>query len=129
MGRAILNARTTARVNDFAPHALALDLPHLNSSTFGDAQLRDEILRLFMAQLQQSRGRLLDAVSAEDWRFVTHTLKGAAAAVGASQFHALAQSWEACGGPPCEDDRAAMLAEFDRAEDAFRFAAKTLLAA
>jgi HPt (histidine-containing phosphotransfer) domain-containing protein len=98
---------------------LALDAQHLSETTFGDHDLRREIIVLFQRQLESARAQLATACHESDWRFVNHTLKGAASAIGAIQFAEYAGAWE-LHGLPDESERAAILAEFDLAADAFK---------
>lgn len=101
----------------------ALDAVFLSHSTFGDDALKGEIIALFRKQVTQAREQIAVAATASDWRFVMHTLKGAASAVGALQFAALAQEWEKAVFPS-EGQRQLILNEFDLAKSAFLTAAK-----
>jgi HPt (histidine-containing phosphotransfer) domain-containing protein len=107
---------------------IALDVQQLNRSTFGDRGLRAEIVRLFTVQLVQTRARVVDAENAQDWRFVMHTLKGAASAVGALELAYLAAQWESQGLPADFGDREKILSQFDRAQFAFAQAIETTVA-
>ena len=62
--------------------------------TMDDAALATEVLALFEAQLQR-----LEHLDWEklDLAFEMHTLRGAAAAVGASQLQHLAENWKDTG--------------------------------
>ncbi len=101
----------------------ALDGDFLARCTFGDEALKGEIIALFRKQLAQARDQIASASTASDWRFVMHTLKGAALAVGAVQFAALAQEWEKAVFPS-EGQRQLILNDFDLAKAAFLMAAK-----
>jgi HPt (histidine-containing phosphotransfer) domain-containing protein len=100
-----------------------LDIERLEQNTFHDRALRAEILKLFVSQLVISRSALLNPGSDEDWRFSTHTLKGAAAAVGAEQFVALSSQWEKRFLPISDEEQQAMAVAFDQAKAAFLAAA------
>lgn len=88
-----------------------IDLDHLEKYVSGDAALRDEILVIFAEQLSRNMGELdLDA-SDNEWRAVSHRLKGAARGVGAWRLGALAEESETLVdgvGGKCEQ-RAALL--------------------
>lgn len=62
--------------------AAPLDLGHLERQTFGDRALRDEVLAMFLDQLDAAGGELA-AADADRRRALAHRLKGAARAVGA----------------------------------------------
>lgn len=122
-----MTAHTAAVVNVSGEAAHALDLQHLNTNTFGDLLLRAEILALFSSQIDQSRSHMLAAASALDWRFLTHTLKGAASAVGAIEFAELAARWEKEGLPQPGDDRSGHLKSYDAAGVAYLEAVRKAL--
>jgi hypothetical protein len=75
---------------EFAP----LNLGLLNHSTFDDPALRQEILDLFRSHLSGFRMKLLLPMDGLTWRYLNHSLKGAAAAVGAEQIAAAASFWD-----------------------------------
>jgi hypothetical protein len=99
------------------------DAVHLAHSTFGDDSLKAEILSLYQKQLSHAREQIAAAVTATDWRFVMHTLRGASAAVGALQFANLADEWERIVFPS-EGQRDNILSDFDLARTAFLTAAQ-----
>jgi HPt (histidine-containing phosphotransfer) domain-containing protein len=71
------------------------DRSHFESATMHDVVLQREILGLFFAQLEQVRERInLGPVSDDDARFLAHTLRGAASAVGASELEKIGMKWE-----------------------------------
>jgi HPt (histidine-containing phosphotransfer) domain-containing protein len=75
--------------------SVAFDQQRFEANTMHDIVLQREILGLFLAQLAQMRARLAeDAVSVEDSKFLGHTLRGAAAAVGALEFENMGANWE-----------------------------------
>jgi HPt (histidine-containing phosphotransfer) domain-containing protein len=104
----------------------ALNEDHLHRSTFGDAALRLEILGLFRSHLSAFRNSLLLPADAANWRYMTHSLKGAAAAIGAEELAALATNWEAQPAPETNDGRQAALQTFDEALAAFNSAVRNL---
>jgi hypothetical protein len=61
----------------------SLDVVYLNRATFDDVALRTEILGLFSTHLVVLQSSVLQPQTLETWRYLTHTLRGAAAAVGA----------------------------------------------
>jgi HPt (histidine-containing phosphotransfer) domain-containing protein len=74
---------------------LVFDRRRFEANTMHDGALQREILGLFLAQLSQMRARLAEgAVSVEDSKFLGHTLRGAAAAVGALEFENMGTEWE-----------------------------------
>jgi hypothetical protein len=106
-----------------------LDVQHLDHNTFGDKSLKAEIIALFAVQLEQTRPRIAEATSPDDWHFIMHTLKGAAAAVGAVDIARLATVWDVKGLPILDTDRDIILVAYDRAHSAFTVAARASLAA
>jgi hypothetical protein len=109
---------------DSSQNCIALDVAYLNQTTFGDIALRTEILGLFRAQVKAVRTQLLLPVDKKAWGYLTHTLKGAAAAVGAGQLAALADTWGSNAPPKtqtmrlaCEAQLSLALAQFNRIAD------------
>ena len=75
-----------------------LDKARFTESTMGDASLQLEILDLFEQQLVDLQLQLKsDVISTEDRKFYGHTLRGAAAAIGAMEIENLARTWEKVG--------------------------------
>jgi hypothetical protein len=103
-------------VQDYA----ALNDDYLNKATFGDGALRKEIIELYVAQLGLFRRGLLKPVNSATWKYMTHTLKGASAAVGADQMNAIARLWEKQATPETPDAREAILLAFDDVMERFR---------
>jgi HPt (histidine-containing phosphotransfer) domain-containing protein len=85
---------------DGSEDAGVFDHVHFAQYTMHDADLEREILGLFLVQLQDVSTQLSVAMTAQDWRFMVHTLKGSAATVGAGQLHDLARRWEREAGSP-----------------------------
>ena len=77
-----------------AAGSAVLDLQHLDKYTAGDAALRGELLLLFSEQLAQQISALCGDCRGEDWLIATHTLKGAARAIGAFQIGETAELLE-----------------------------------
>ncbi|MEO0810181.1 MAG: Hpt domain-containing protein [Pseudomonadota bacterium] len=75
------------RQNDRVCVASPINYEHLHRYTLGDQRIEHEILQLFAEQLPQYIGQLQRAGELNDinaWLEVTHALKGAAQAVGAT---------------------------------------------
>jgi HPt (histidine-containing phosphotransfer) domain-containing protein len=65
-----------------------VDFAYLESYTLNDAMVTEEVLRLFQQQCEIWAPLL--STTHEGWRDAAHTLKGAAAGVGANALAALA---------------------------------------
>lgn len=89
------------------------DHGHFDRQTFGDAELQREIIQLFLAQVEDARKAIRTPMTTTSWRFLTHTLKGAAASVGALRLAGLAAAWEIEGSPQDADLRNSILAQFE----------------
>jgi HPt (histidine-containing phosphotransfer) domain-containing protein len=98
----------------------SFDREHFERQTFGDRSLQREIIGLFLAQVANSRNTLIEPMTTSAWRYLTHTLKGAASAVGATQIAALASEWELAGSPRDADARHVLVQAFDTAQTAFQ---------
>jgi Hpt domain len=94
---------------------VVLDVAFLNHATFDDRALRTEILGLFSTQLDVLLDSLSHPQSAESWRYLTHTLKGAAAAVGAMQIASIASVWAQYTFPRSKKQREKFMQELDAA--------------
>lgn len=63
--------------------------------TMEDGPLQQEVLDLFAAQLRTLIARLGEGrIPAEEAKFMAHSLRGAAAAVGALRIQELAENWQ-----------------------------------
>lgn len=71
-----------------------IELDVLDRNTFGDRQLRDEVLGLFRQQSLQLMARLEETSSATDWKISAHKLKGSALGIGAQSVAQLAAQVE-----------------------------------
>jgi HPt (histidine-containing phosphotransfer) domain-containing protein len=105
---------------------VVLDVTYLNRATFGDIPLRDEIIGLFLAQVNGLAQRLDLPLDSAAWQFLTHTLKGAAAAVGATHIAEIASAWEHRLVPQTAEGRLRLSAELKAAILAFEKAASKL---
>ncbi|HHY48214.1 MAG TPA: hypothetical protein GYA10_00470 [Alphaproteobacteria bacterium] len=88
-----------------------IDLRHLARQTLGDKGLEQEVLRLFDDTVRIYFGRVEHSTTVEDLIRNLHTLKGAAAGVGANAVAALAGSAEAAlrEGRPVDPEQIADL--------------------
>lgn len=75
--------------------ARPIDLVYLAKQCLGDAALEHEMLRLFDTTIQTYLTRLLAAEAPDQVLFTLHTIKGAAAGVGAFAIADLAKAMEA----------------------------------
>jgi hypothetical protein len=82
-------------VPDLGLEQPVFDCDRFVMSTMDDADLQREVIGLFVEQVDETCTRLTGgSISAEDRKFLSHNLRGAAAAVGALQIEELAKSWE-----------------------------------
>jgi len=80
---------------DFVERAAdPIDLAILGRFTANNRELQVEVLKLFADHLPIPLDLLGESASAADWRYATHTIKGAARAVGASALAAVAAEAE-----------------------------------
>ncbi|MBK8769428.1 MAG: Hpt domain-containing protein [Rhizobiales bacterium] len=98
---------------------VTFDEGHFARQTFGDADLQREIIQLFLGQVKDARNALSRPMTTTAWRFLTHTLKGAAASVGASRMAQMASEWELAGSPQDPALRDEILAAFEAEARAF----------
>lgn len=105
---------------------VVLDVAYLNRATFGDIPLRSEIIALFRSEVSGLSRRLDLPMDHQTWQFLTHTLKGAAAAVGALSIAEMASAWEQLPHPSTGDARCALSADLKTAVLAFERAASKL---
>lgn len=71
------------------------DRVHLARYTLDSLDLEREIVGLFLTQLPETLAMIDQAASPQDWKLATHSLKGAAAAVGARRICRIAAELEA----------------------------------
>ena len=108
--------------------AAVFDIEHFSSQTFGERVLQEEILQLFLTQIEDLEHRFLGEGAAASWRYLAHTLKGAAAAVGATALMRLAERWEDEPAPADPLQWQSVRDEFNTCCDAFRMAVQAFLA-
>lgn len=71
-----------------------LDLDHLDRQTMADADLANEVLRLFVEQSRRVIARLAGPVGREERSLHFHTLAGSARGIGAWKVAGLASQFE-----------------------------------
>ena len=77
-----------------ATRKAVFDRDHLAHYTMNSPELEREIIGLFLQQLPTTIMLVKTASSHADWKLATHTLKGSAAAVGATFINELATELE-----------------------------------
>jgi HPt (histidine-containing phosphotransfer) domain-containing protein len=105
---------------------VVLDGDYLLRNTFGDKALRQEIIGLFGAQVESSLVALSNPLSKDGWHYLTHTLRGAAAAVGAQAIVGLAEKWGDGSIPASLIEKQTMQAVLRQELAAFRVAVDKL---
>ncbi len=95
-----------------------IDLEHLDQYTLGDRGLQSELLQLFRIQLMNQTKSLVSCDTESNWKSGTHTLKGAARAVGAWQVCEVAEAMEQISFAD-EQGRVAILERLTAARTAF----------
>jgi Hpt domain len=107
-------------------NCISLDKNYLDRVTFGDIPLRDELINLFLTQVSATILKLPLLRKPDDWRFTAHSLRGAAAAIGAQEIAALCTFWEESGPPRLASAKQECATDLAAAEARFRDATKTL---
>lgn len=79
-----------------------LDRAHLDRATFGDDALRNEVLALFRAQLDEIAVTFAPDLDDDVWGELAHKLKGAARGIGAMRIGALCADAETMYGGGAE---------------------------
>ena len=97
-----------------------LNRAHLAHYTLDSAELEREIVALFLQQLPSTIGMLRGAKSATDWKMAAHTVKGSAAAVGATRINAIASELEEYAAVRRSAPAKALLVELDHAAERFK---------
>jgi HPt (histidine-containing phosphotransfer) domain-containing protein len=118
----IIAERAVKSISD----CIALDSDYLNRVTFGDLSLRSELIDLFLTQVAATVIKLPLLRNPDDWRFNAHSLRGAAAAIGAQEIAALCTRWEEAGMPNLANDRQDCVVQLQAAEVRFRASIATL---
>lgn len=97
-----------------------LDRDHLERYTMGCPDLERELIHLFLDQVPDLTRQLESGLGADDWKFVTHTLKGSARAIGAVIIAELAQRLEEIGPDADNHERFETIVRLKAAVSAFR---------
>jgi HPt (histidine-containing phosphotransfer) domain-containing protein len=95
------------------------DKAFLEHCTMGDKHLMAEIVGLFHSQVEKTAVDIIDAETSAEWKFHAHTLKGAAAAVGAGEIEMLASAWENRAFPKRFSEREALRTTLEQAAKAY----------
>jgi HPt (histidine-containing phosphotransfer) domain-containing protein len=112
--------------NNSISNCVSLDKDYLDRVTFGDLPLRDELINLFLSQVASTILKLPLLRKPDDWRFSAHSLRGAAAAIGANEIAALCTHWEEAGPPRLVAGKQDCVEALQAAEIRFRDALTTL---
>jgi HPt (histidine-containing phosphotransfer) domain-containing protein len=86
----LVEQQMTSSQSRSRPVAEVFDQAHLARYTMNSIELEREIIGLFLVQLPATVDMIEEAETAAEWKLATHTLKGAAAAVGAKRLEAIA---------------------------------------
>lgn len=119
-------ARTKEPTEATTANPAIFDRQHLSQYTGGDETLERELIGLFLAQFSPVRTQLDNAVTAEDWKFAAHSLKGSARSIGAPRIATLAEELEDLGWEGAATAKKDLLSELDRAMAAFAAEAEKL---
>lgn len=109
-----------------AGDAEVLNRTHLAHYTLDNPELEREIVSLFLAQLPVTIAAMENAKTATDWKMAVHTVKGSAAAVGATRINAIAGELEGHAANRRSASAKALMAEMQEAAEQFRAVAKRI---
>ncbi len=109
------------------PSHVIFDVAFFEHCTMGDKQLMGELIELFRDQVEKTLNGLMEIASDKDWRFQAHTLKGAAAAIGAVEIETLASAWENRSVPRRYSEREALRETLEQVSKTFFAKAKSVL--
>jgi HPt (histidine-containing phosphotransfer) domain-containing protein len=102
------------------------DQAHLAHYTMNSVELEREIIDLFLQQLPVTIALIEDATTAAEWKLATHTLKGAAAAVGAHRLKAIAVDLEKLNIDADVKTKEAIMAALFDANEEFKAAVRQI---
>jgi HPt (histidine-containing phosphotransfer) domain-containing protein len=129
MQRGILSAHSAAESGAFAtPPGTIFDVAFFEHCTMGDKHLMIELIGLFKSQIEKTENELTEISSDAKWRFLAHTLKGAASAIGAVEIETLASSWENRPAPKRFSEREALRETLQQVAKRFFVKAQSVLA-
>jgi HPt (histidine-containing phosphotransfer) domain-containing protein len=111
-----------------AAQRVVFDVAFFEHCTMGDKLLMAELIGLFKSQIEKTCISLMDVNSEADWRFQAHTLKGAAAAVGAVEIETLASAWEIRKAPKRYSERVALQETLEQLGKSYFAKAQAVLA-
>ncbi|MFT3987575.1 Hpt domain-containing protein [Aestuariivirga sp.] len=109
-----------------AGDAEVLNRAHLAHYTLDNAELEREIVALFLEQLPVTIAAMENAKTATDWKMAAHTVKGSAAAVGATRINAIADELEAHAANRRSSTAQALMMDMQEAAEQFRAVAKRI---
>lgn len=110
-----MTERKTKPEPDVGGGTPVFDRAHLAHYTMNDETLECEVLGLFLTQLGATLEMIGKAETPAEWRLWTHTLKGAAAAIGAWRLQAVAVALEEEAYAPGLGERPAAFGWLDEA--------------
>lgn len=90
----VANVTAAREVQEVGGIVEPIDRGYLARVTLGNRVLEREVLELFAGQLLVYVAQLRAADSEKDWKFLAHTIKGSALAVGANKLANLAHMAE-----------------------------------
>lgn len=120
----VMAVRKPEQLEPCAPAAEVFDREFLAHYTMDSAELEREIIGLFLAQLPVTIEMIEQAGTPAEWKLASHTLKGAAAAIGAGRLRAIAVELELLPVGAATDVRAVQFAALAKAADEFRDAVR-----
>ncbi len=94
MSGALKKSRTRAEAPALSD---VVDTGHLGRYTMGDPALERDLLGMFAGQIDALRAAMRRGGDPKEWKLATHTLKGAALAVGAFPIAEAARALEEAG--------------------------------
>jgi HPt (histidine-containing phosphotransfer) domain-containing protein len=103
-----------------------LDRDHLARYTMNCQELEREIIGLFLQQLPATVALLKAAANHADWKLATHTLKGSAAAVGATLINEMAVELESYDFDVNVNVKSKLMLALDTAVAQFRLAVERI---
>jgi HPt (histidine-containing phosphotransfer) domain-containing protein len=98
---------------------VVFDRDFFEHCTMRDKHLMREVIDLFKLQVESAVVELADLRDGQAWKFQAHRLKGAAAAVGATEIQMIASSWENRPMPARFSEREALRETLSQAMKAY----------
>jgi HPt (histidine-containing phosphotransfer) domain-containing protein len=100
-------------------NAAVFDFDLFDHLTMGDMDLQQEVLQLFREQLATTVSELRQQPDARSIQSNMHTLRGSAAAVGATAIVELAKQWEARTKEPLNHELVELVQQFSERQQEF----------